>query len=123
MVLKIKMALQKIKPPQITDSIISEIAEKIVENFRPEKIILFGSQVWGEPKDWSDIDILVIMNYNEPSPRVAAKISLLAKPRYIPMDILVRTPDEIAQRIEIGDHFIKRILTKGRVLHEQQQNT
>lgn len=114
------MALQKIKPPQITDSIISEVVAKIVENFCPEKIILFGSQVWGKPKDWSDIDILVIMNYREPSSRVAAKISLFSKPRYIPMDILVRTPDEIAQRIEIGDYFIKRILTKGRVLYERQ---
>jgi len=116
------MALQKINPPQITDSIISETVEKIVKNFRPEKIILFGSQVWGKPKEWSDIDILVIMNYNEPSSRVAAKISLAAKPQYIPMDILVRTPDEISQRIEIGDYFIKRILNKGRVLYERQVN-
>jgi predicted nucleotidyltransferase len=68
------MELQKIKPPQITDSMISEVVAKIVENFRPEKIILFGSQVWGKPKDWSDIDILVIMDYSEPSPRVASKI-------------------------------------------------
>jgi predicted nucleotidyltransferase len=114
------MELQKIKPPQITDSMISEVVAKIVENFRPEKIILFGSRVWGKPKDWSDIDILVIMDYSEPSPRVAAKISLIAKPRYIPMDILVRTPDEITQRIEIGDYFIKRVLTKGRVLYERR---
>jgi predicted nucleotidyltransferase len=68
------MELQKIKPPQITDSMISEVVAKIVKNFRPEKIILFGSQVWGKPKDWSDIDILVIMDYSEPSPRVASKI-------------------------------------------------
>ncbi len=113
------MELQKIKPPQITDSLISGMVAKIAENFHPEKIILFGSQVWGKPKDWSDIDILVVMDYTEPSSRVAAKISLVAKPRYIPMDILVRTPDEIAQRIKIGDYFIKRILTKGRVLYER----
>ena len=36
------------------------------------------------------------------------------------MDILVRTPDEIEQRIKIADYFIKRILTKGRVLYERQ---
>jgi predicted nucleotidyltransferase len=69
-----KIALQKINPPQITDSMISEVVAKIVENFRPEKIILFGSQVWGKPKDWSDIDILVITNYNEASSRAASKI-------------------------------------------------
>jgi predicted nucleotidyltransferase len=114
------MSLQKIRPPQITDSIISEVAAKIVENFHPEKIILFGSQVWGKPKEWGDIDILVIMNFNEPSSKITAKISMVAKPQYVPMDILVRTPDEIRQRIEIGDYFIKRILTEGRVLYERR---
>jgi predicted nucleotidyltransferase len=113
------MTLQKINPPQITESLILEVVTKIVENFHPEKIILFGSQVWGKPKDWSDIDILVIMNSNESSSRLAGKISTTAKPRYVPMDILVRTPDEIKRRIEIGDYFIQRILTKGRVLYER----
>jgi predicted nucleotidyltransferase len=69
-----KIALQKIKPPQITDSIISEIVAKIVEHFCPGKIILLGSQVRGKLKEWSDIDILVITNYNEASSRAASKI-------------------------------------------------
>jgi len=53
---------------------ISEVVAEIVESFHPEKIILFGSHVWGKPKEWSDIDILVIMNYNEASSRAASKI-------------------------------------------------
>lgn len=113
------MILQKINPPQITESMITEIATKIVENFHPEKIILFGSQVWGKTKGWSDIDILVIMNFNESSSQLSAKISMAAKPRYVPMDIMVRTPDEIKRRIEIDDHFIQRILTQGKVLYER----
>jgi len=113
------MTLQKINPPPITESMISGIVTKIVEKFNPEKIILFGSQVWGSPKDWSDLDLLVIMNFNESSSQLSAKISMVAKPRYVPMDILVRTPDEIKRRIEIGDYFIQRILTKGKVLYER----
>jgi len=114
------MQLQKIKPPRIAESMISGIVTKIVENFHPERIILFGSRVWGKPKEWSDIDILVIMNITESSPRVAAKISVIAKPRYVPMDILVRTPREIEQRIKMGDYFIQRILTGGKVLYERR---
>jgi predicted nucleotidyltransferase len=114
---RIEMTLQKISPPPITESMITEIVTKIVENFHPEKIILLGSQVWGAPKDWSDIDLLVIMNFNEPSSRLSAKISMVAKPCYVSMDIMVRTPDEIKRRIEIGDYFIQRILTKGKVLY------
>ncbi|MGB8658430.1 MAG: nucleotidyltransferase domain-containing protein [Candidatus Zixiibacteriota bacterium] len=113
------MTLQKINPRPITESMISEIVTKIVENFHPEKIMLFGSQVWGRPKDWSDLDLLVIMNFNEPSSQLSAKISIVAKPHLVPMDILVRTPDEIKRRIEIGDYFIQRILTKGKVLYER----
>ena len=114
-----KMQLKKIKPPQIADAVISGIVTKIVENFQPEKVILFGSRVWGKPKEWSDIDVLVIMNFDESSSRVAAKISVTAKPRYVPMDILVRTPEEIEQRIKMGDYFIQRIITGGKVLYER----
>jgi predicted nucleotidyltransferase len=113
------MKLKKITPPEITKKMISEIVSKIVDNFNPEKIILFGSFVWGKPKEWSDIDILVIMKYSGSSPKVAAKISNLAKPKLVPMDILVRTPQEIEKRVKLGDYFIKRILNGGKVLYDK----
>ena len=114
------MQLQKAKLPNITDDMISEMVKKIVEKFYPEKIIMFGSQVWGTPKEWSDIDILVIVNSSELTAKLAAKISIVAKPYCVPMDILVRTPDEVEQRIKIGDHFIKKILAEGKVLYERR---
>jgi predicted nucleotidyltransferase len=113
------MKLKKITPPKITDKMISNIVTKIVNNFNPEKIILFGSFVWGKPKEWSDIDILVIMKYRGSSPKVAAKISNLAKPKLVPMDILVRTPQEIEKRVKLGDYFIKKILNGGKVLYDK----
>jgi len=113
------MQLQKVTFPKITDSILSEVVKKIVDNFCPQKIIMFGSLVWGIPQEWSDIDILVILDSDESTSKLAAKISLLAKPQYIPMDILVRTSEEIEQRVKIGDHFIKKVLVEGRVLYER----
>ena len=120
MIGKIKMKLRKITPPKITESMISEILSKIVKNFDPEKVILFGSYVWGKPKEWSDLDILIIMKYRGSSPKMAAKISRLAKPKLVPMDILIRSPEEIKNRIRLGDYFIKRILTGGKVLYERE---
>lgn len=114
------MKLRKITPPKITESMISEILSKIVKNFDPEKVILFGSYVWGKPKEWSDLDILIIMKYRGSSPKMAAKISRLAKPKLVPMDILIRSPEEIKNRIRLGDYFIKRILTGGKVLYERE---
>lgn len=114
------MQLQKPNPPKVTDIMLSEIAKKIVENFFPDKIIMFGSRVWSVPKEWSDIDILVILNSDESTTKLAAKISIVAKPRYVPMDILVRTPEEIEHRIKIGDHFIRKILAEGKVLYKRR---
>jgi len=114
------MQLKKANPPEVTDVMISEMVRKIVENFYPEKIIMFGSRVWGVPNDWSDMDILVVVKSKELSARLAAKISIVAKPRYVPVDILVRTPEEIEHRIKIGDHFIMKILAEGKVLYERR---
>ena len=114
------MQLRKVNPPEVTDVMISEMVRKIVENFYPEKIIMFGSRVWGVANDWSDMDILVVVKSKELSARLAAKISIVAKPRYVPVDILVRTPEEIEHRIKIGDHFINKILAEGKVLYERR---
>jgi hypothetical protein len=50
--------------------------------------------------------------------RKAADISRIARPRLLPMDIIVRTPDEIEHRIKIGDPFIKKIVNREKVLYE-----
>ncbi|MHA1861822.1 MAG: nucleotidyltransferase domain-containing protein [Candidatus Ranarchaeia archaeon] len=113
------MQLQKIEPPIITESVIEDIVAKITQHFHPHKIILFGSRVWGKTKEWSDIDLLVIMEYAGYSSQIAAEISIIAKPRYVPIDILVRTPREIEDRLRKGDYFIKRIIDKGKILYEE----
>jgi predicted nucleotidyltransferase len=44
---------------------IREIVQQIVERFRPQKVILFGSYAQGKPTKDSDVDLLVIMETNE----------------------------------------------------------
>ena len=104
--------------PDVTDALLSEMVSKIVKHFHPEKIILFGSRAWGEPTKESDLDILVVMDVDGSPIRKAAEISRITRPRFLPMDIIVRTPDEIEHRIGIGDPFIKRIMNMGKVLYE-----
>jgi hypothetical protein len=36
----------------------------------------------------------------------------------LPVDLLVRTPKQIAERLALGDGFFRDVLTKGIVLHE-----
>jgi len=104
--------------PDVTDTLLSDIVSKIVKHFHPDKVILFGSRVWGAPTRESDLDILVVMDVDGSPIRKASEISRIARPRFLPMDIIVRTPDEIEHRIRMGDPFIKRIMNKGKVLYE-----
>ena len=39
------------------------------------------------------------------------------KPRF-PIDIMVRKPEELKQRLELGDFFLREIMEKGKVLYE-----
>ena len=104
----------------VTKEILAEVVRGIVSALRPEKVILFGSYVWGTPSSDSDVDLLVIMETNvRPADRYMA-VSRLIRPRPFPLDIVVRTPDEIAQALEKGDSFIREIITQGRVLRVHQ---
>lgn len=95
------------------------ITRRIVEAFNPQKIILFGSHAYGQPTHDSDVDILIIMESQERPTVRAAKVSRLLRPRPFPLDILVRTPDEIHHRLKIGDHFIQEIVYRGNILYER----
>lgn len=88
------------------------LAGKIKEKFNAPQIFLFGSYAYGKPKKWSDIDLFIIMDTPIPVKKQAALIRM-ALPSYIPIDVIVRTPAQVEERIKMGDSFIKRILDKG----------
>jgi predicted nucleotidyltransferase len=105
----------------ISRETITGIAKKIAECFNPEKIILFGSYAWGKPDRDSDLDLFVVMESTERPIKRAASLRRVLKDRYVPMDILVRTPEELKHRIDIGDPFIKKILRDGQVIYERDR--
>ncbi|VVB97051.1 Nucleotidyltransferase domain protein [uncultured archaeon] len=100
---------------------ISAIAKKIAERFNPEKIILFGSYAWGKPDRDSDLDLFIIMESGERPIKRAGSIRKVLRELYVPMDILVRTPEELQYRIEIGDPFIKKIMSDGQVIYARDR--
>lgn len=106
-----------IKTTQINESLIDNIVAKIAQNFHPQKIILFGSYVWGNPYTDSDLDFLVIMDSYLRRDNRSLEISRLFSDRKFPLDIIVYTPDEIKISTMNGNPFIKNILEKGKVLY------
>jgi predicted nucleotidyltransferase len=103
---------------QITDDLIREITQKVVDHFHPKKIVLFGSRAWGSPRPDSDLDLLVIMNSRLRPIARAVSIREVCRPKFVSMDVLVRTPGELRERLRINDPFYLEILKKGKILYE-----
>lgn len=98
---------------------IQMVVNRIVEEFKPEKIILFGSHAYGTPKPWSDVDLLVIMESELSAHDQRLKIARFLMPRPFGIDVLARTPKDLEHRIKEGDFFLKEIMTKGKVVYEK----
>jgi predicted nucleotidyltransferase len=94
----------------------SAVTRAIGEQFHPQKVILFGSYAYGTPHADSDVDLLVIQpTRNRHGLRVRIRMALTAP---FPMDLIVRTPNEVKRRLEEGDSFLTEIVSKGKVLYE-----
>jgi uncharacterized protein len=101
----------------IAFSQIQTFSQQIAEKFQPERIILFGSYAYGQPTEDSDVDLLVILPFEELPVQKAIAIRQQIKSPF-PLDLMARTPEQIQQRLEMGDFFIQDILRNGRVLYE-----
>jgi predicted nucleotidyltransferase len=99
--------------------VLPDAVQRIALELRPEKIILFGSYAYGEPTHDSDVDLLVILETTDSPTQRYLSVSRLLYPRPFPVDILVKTPDEIKDSLDKGDFFLREILTQGRVLYER----
>ena len=95
---------------------IKNITNKIAEKYQPEKIILFGSYVWGDPNPDSDIDLFIIKKTMESPHKRRVEVSRIIQDREFPVDILVYTPKEVENRLKLGDFFVKNVITKGRMI-------
>lgn len=96
---------------------IQALADRIVRGFLPERIVLFGSYAFGTASPDSDVDLLVVLPYQGKSWAKAAEIRGRVRPRF-PLDLLVRTPQQVLERLEMGDSFLRDVSDRGTVLDE-----
>ena len=96
---------------------IQALADKIVHEFHPEKIILFGSHARGDAQPDSDVDLLVIMDSDQHPSRTAAEITYRVHPRRYPLDLIVRSHQMVRTRLQMNDWFMRDVMREGRVLY------
>ncbi|MDI6735487.1 MAG: nucleotidyltransferase domain-containing protein [bacterium] len=97
---------------------IQGIVEQLIRIYKPEKIILFGSLAKGKMKEGTDIDFFII---KKDAPELGIdrirQLDALIKYR-LATDFIVYKPEEVKERLKIGDPFIKSILKEGKVLYD-----
>jgi predicted nucleotidyltransferase len=96
---------------------IRQFAQAVAREFKPRRIILFGSYAYGRPNADSDVDLLVIMPYRGCAARKASEIRSRVGTSF-PLDLLVRAPQEVKRRLAMNDWFMHDIIEKGRILHD-----
>jgi predicted nucleotidyltransferase len=88
---------------------------------RPKEISslfpLFGSYAYGTPHDGSDVDLLVIMHTADPH-GAAVRIQYRLTPPFS-VDLVVRTPEQLARRLARGESFLRTVVSQGKVLYEK----
>ncbi|MCC7202485.1 MAG: nucleotidyltransferase domain-containing protein [Nitrospirae bacterium] len=102
------------------EAYLKEAVRKIIDNFNPEKIILFGSYAYGKPTENSDIDLMVVMDTDmKPYERVLP-IRKTLKYLGMPKDVIVRTPQEFERFKDIVGTIIYTAAHKGKVVYERR---
>lgn len=100
------------------EQLLPEVVNRLVQEFQPETIFLFGSHAWGKPNADSDLDLLVVVPYSDLSPtkRATAAYRCLRDIPY-PLDILVRTTRELANYAKLPASLEYQIVSKGQRLY------
>jgi predicted nucleotidyltransferase len=96
---------------------INTYAQEIAKRYSPEKIILFGSHARGDAGKYSDVDLLVLMDYEGSSFRKAIDIKRHI-PFQHPLDLIIKKPNDFWWRIQHHDFFLQEILDTGIVMYE-----
>ena len=100
---------------------IQATCDEIVREFAPLQVILFGSYAYGNPPtEESDVDLFVVMDVADSERRDKRDEIWERIPRRFPMDLLVRSPADIAYRVSHNDWFLREVLEKGRVLYDTE---
>ena len=114
--------MPRIKNKKSIKEQIDRMVKRIVRKFKPEQIILFGSQARGDVRPDSDVDLLVVMDVAEGSEwDKAIEIGVALDDLPVPMDIIVTRPSEFAWRKEYVGTIERVAFREGKMLYAIRQ--
>jgi len=105
----------------VSEQTLAEVTKRLVNNFHPNKIILFGSQARGTADDRSDIDILVISAVKGDRFALILDMYDSLQGMNLAKDIIVLTPEEFERDRQIPGTVARPAWMEGKILYEQPQ--
>lgn len=100
------------------EALLREITLRIVREFHPDRIVLFGSHARGDANPDSDIDLLIVMSVAGSIREQATAIDLALADRTYPLDVVVVTPSQFARLQQQEDSLVFEALRVGKVLYD-----
>jgi len=101
---------------RVTD--LDSAVQRIVEQFHPAKILLFGSYARGSADRDSDVDLLVVMDVKDSKRKQAVEIDLALSDRTFPLDLIVVTPEEFEKYRDVVGHIVYPAVREGKVVYD-----
>ena len=95
------------------------MAEVIARQFRPLRVILFGSHARGTAQADSDIDLLVVLPSVADKRKTTVEIRRSLDGFPVSKDVIVTTPDEIERRGRLVGSLLRPALREGRTIYER----
>lgn len=102
----------------LDQTLLDTVTQKLVAEFQPEQIWLYGSHAWGNPHDDSDVDLFVVVPDSNDSPiRRSQRAHRCLRGLRMPKDVLVETRNEVNRVSELKTSLENVILSRGRKLY------
>ena len=98
---------------------IEEYCREVVRRLNPQAVILFGSFASGDINEGSDIDIMVIADFQVSFlDRIKLLLDLVALGDFrLPIEPIGYTSKEFEKMKQAGNRFIREVVDKGKVLY------
>ena len=102
----------------LDQALLDTVTQKLVAEFQPDQIWLYGSHAWGNPHDDSDVDLFVVVPDSNDSPiRRSQRAHRCLRGLRMPKDVLVETRNEVNRVSELKTSLENVILSRGRKLY------
>lgn len=102
----------------LEEDLLKTVTKKLVAEFQPEQVWLYGSHAWGTPHDDSDVDLLVVVPHSDETPiRRSQRAHRCLRGLRMPKDILVETRLEVNRVKDLKTSLENAILARGRKLY------